>query len=415
LFAFLLAVVPAQAEQPADGLRIQVAAYLLSENPETADQLLQEILARPDATIQAVSVLINEGPAYRPAAVGMQPGRLLTVRSHIYEYGLYVPTSYSPDKSYGLVVCLHGAGFTGDAYLERWQNRLAEEYILACPTLPQGNWWTRGAEELVMGTIRTVTMRYHVDPDRIFLTGMSNGGIGAYLIGAHHATRFAAIVPMAAGLDDVLLPFLQNFRQTPLYIIHGKQDQVMPVQLSRTIVEGLKELGYSMVYHEHDRVHPMAGGHFFPREELPELIEWLGKQRRNSDPKRLTVVQDASHLLPFGWLRIDATDRIAAFTEGLVDHQDEAVRNRLYARLDAEIQQDNRIEVRTQRVRRYTLFLNERLVDLHGPLTIVTNGILTFQGRMHQNLRTLLHEARLRHDPRALYPASITIDVPPDK
>src|SRR2546425_9639133 len=47
------------------------------------------------------------------------------------------------------------------------------------------------------------------------------------LFRSHHASRFAAVIPMASGLDDILMPFLENFRQTPLYIIHGRQDQVM--------------------------------------------------------------------------------------------------------------------------------------------------------------------------------------------
>src|SRR2546425_12238020 len=113
------------------------------------------------------------------------------------------------------------------------------------------------------------------------------------LFRSHHASRFAAVIPMASGLDDILMPFLETFRQTPLYIIHGRQDQVMPVSLSRVIDETLTELGYLHVYREHNRVHPMAGGHFFPREELPDLIAWLADRHRNPYPKKLTVVRDA--------------------------------------------------------------------------------------------------------------------------
>ena len=265
-----------------------------------------------------------------------------------------------------------------------------------------------------MVTIRAVTDTYHIDPERVFLTGMSNGGIGAYLIGAHHARRFAAIVPMASGLDQVLMPFLENFQETPLYIIHGKRDQVMPVELSRSIVDTLAELNYTYVYREHDRVHPVAGGHFFPREELADLVVWLRQQQRNPYPQKLTVVEDATQLLRFGWVRIDATDRIASFTEALIDRQDEAIKSRLYARLDATIK-DNTIAIHSQRVRRYTLFLNDQLVDLTQPVTVVTNDTITFEGLITPGIRTLLHEARVRQDQGAIYAASVTIEVPPGK
>src|SRR6266571_3551003 len=270
------------AARPIDSaLKASIYEYLDTQDAERADQLLAGILGRQDASPAAVSAILAAGRSYRAEPVGALPSRELRVGERVFSYGLYVPDSYRPDKAYGLVICLHGAGFTGDTYLERWQTRLGEGYILACPTLPMGNWWTRTAEDLVLASIRAVEAHYHVDPNRVILTGMSNGGIGAYLIGAHHASRFAAVVPMAAGLDDILMPFLENFRQTPLYIIHGRQDPVMPVSLSRVIDEALTELGYLHVYREHDRVHPMAGGHFFPREELPDLIAWLADRHRN--------------------------------------------------------------------------------------------------------------------------------------
>ena len=140
-------------------------------------------------------------------------------------------------------------------YLERWQSRLGDDYILACPTYASGAWFTKGAEDLVLATIQQVGRRYHVDPDRIFLTGMSNGGIGTWLIGMHHAPLFAGLAPMASGLDEVLMPFLANLRNTPVYIIHGAKDQVMPVELSRSISRELTSLGYPHIYREHQREH----------------------------------------------------------------------------------------------------------------------------------------------------------------
>ena len=183
----------------------------------------------------------------------------------------------------------------------------------------------------------------------------------------------------------------------------------MPVSLSRSVAQELTRLGYEFVYREHERVHPMAGGHFFPREELPALVAWLGTHHHEAYPKHLTVVRDASHLLPFGWVRIDATDRIASFTEQLTDNRDETIVNRIYAKLDADIVAPNRIEVQTQRVRRYTVFLNQELVDLSQPVTIVTDGRLSYQGIVTPSLNTLLREARLRRDRRQSFPVLLTL------
>lgn len=392
-------------------LSSHVFSYLDEPDAEQAERTLPALVSRPDATIDEIRRLIQSGRPYGAQPVGTMPDERIVVRERPYHYALSVPLTYQPAKGYGLVVCLHGAGFTGEAYLDRWQSRLGDEYVLVCPTYPAGAWFTRRAEDLVLAVIRGIQSRYHIDPDRIFLTGMSNGGIGAWLIGMHHASMFAGLAPMASGLDDVLMPFLGNLRNTPIYIIHGAKDQVMPVDLSRSISRELAALGYPHIYREHQREHPMAGGHYFPREELPDLVTWLNRQRRNPLPNRLTIVREASHFQPFAWVRLDMTDPIAAFSDDLVNKRDDRIAGREYARLDATITEPNRIEVKAERVQRYSLFLNDQLVDLSKPLTVITNGELSFEGAVTPSLETLLRQARLRHDPRQLFSVHLTITV----
>lgn len=406
------AVTSADPEPGADSLPAMVFQYLDTPDPDEAERLLRSIQDHPGTSIERVTRIIETERSYHSRPIGTLPDERIRIQGQTYAVALSVPLTYQPSKGYALIVCLHGAGFSGDAYLERWQARLDEDSILACPTYPAGAWFTRRAEDLVLSTIRYVTQRYHIDPDRIFLTGMSNGGIGAWLIGMHHAPLFAGLAPMAGGLDDVLMPFLANLRNTPVYIIHGAKDQVMPVALSRSIARELTTLGYPYVYREHQGEHPVAGGHYFPREELPALVTWLKAQRRDPLPAKLTVVREASRFQPFGWVRLDVTDPIAAFSEDLVDKQDERIMKREYARLEATIVSANRIEVTTERIQRYSLFLNDRLIDPAKPITIVTNGRLSFEGTLRASLETLLRQARLRQDPRQLFPFHLAVAVP---
>jgi predicted esterase len=402
-----------QAEDQAAGDQSarMVWDYLTTEDSDQAGRLFPQIVKQYAGDLDALERAIRSGRPYGPQPVGIFPDERIVLRNRTYQFSLYVPASYRPSESYGLVVCLHGAGFSGDAYIERWQPRLTDHYILVCPSYPMGAWYTRQAEDLVLAVIRDVEGRYHIDPDRIFLTGMSNGGIGAWLIGMHHAPLFAGIAPMASGLDDVLFPFLENLQSTPAYIIHGSKDEVMPVELSRKLDEALDHLGYPHVYREHERVHPMAGGHFFPREELPALVQWFDTQHRRETPTSLTVVRDASHLMPFNWVRIDATDRIASFSEDLVDKHDEDIRAKSYARLRAEVTAPNRIDVRTDHVRQYTLFLNGSLVDMTQPVRVMTNGVLSYEGLLSPTIETLLKQSRFRKDSCQLFPIQLTVPV----
>ena len=73
---------------------------------------------------------------------------------------------------------------------------------------------------------------------------------------------------MAGGFTEIIYDFLSNFFATPLYIIHGARDSIIPVRISRDIVEQLGDLGYSVVYSEHNDTSESGhgGGHFFLRE-----------------------------------------------------------------------------------------------------------------------------------------------------
>ena len=389
-----------------------VRGYVQEQSASSSQKILQTILQYPDANLQTVKAAIQDIPIYGTAPVGAQPQRSVKVKGQNASYALYVPPSYTPDQAYPLIVCLHGAGFTGQAYLDRWVPRLENRYILACPTIAMGAWWTRFGEELTLAILKRVSEEYHIDPDRIFLTGMSNGGIGTWIIGMHHADLFAGISPMASGIDDVLFPFVENLTHTPVYVIHGAKDQVMPVHLSQDLVREMKRQGVPHLYREHAWTHPHAGGHFFPRQELPSLIAWFDQQYRSSLPRQVSVVRDATHLTPFSWVRIDSTEHIAAFTENLIDSRDQYITGRIYAKLHAEIMDPNTIVVNTVRVKEYTLFLNKKLVDFSQPIVVRTNGVTSFEGMVEPNIETLLQEARQRADTNLLFSAKLTINLP---
>ncbi|HBH81003.1 MAG TPA: hypothetical protein DDY39_14350, partial [Nitrospira sp.] len=92
-----------------------------------------------------------------------------------------------------------------------------------------------------------------------------------------------------------------------------------------------------------------------------------------------------------------------AFSDDLVDKRDERIKRRIYAKLDASIGEGNRIEVHTHHVRRYSLFLNGALIDPAKPLSVVTDGQVSFEGTVTPSLETLLRQARLRQDSQRLF------------
>jgi len=387
-----------------------VTTYLYTTDSREATRLLEKLLDHP---IPELLKALKAPRNYPAAPTGRLPEQTILVDGEENLYGLYVPKDYQSAQAYPLIICLHGAGFDGDSYLDRWQPRLGERYLLACPSFEAAAWWTSEAEELVLAVLREVTRNYHVDLDRIFLTGMSNGGVGTYLIGLNHTDLFAALIPMAGALPDPLLPLLDDARTTPFYLIHGAKDEVISPKYSRAVQAYLQKQGYNVVYREHDQVHPMAGGHFFPREELPALINWLEKQHRVPVPKQITIVRDRDHLSRAYWIRIDEiSPEVGSFWASEQD-PDETRRlaEGLYARIEAKIGSGNRIEVTAQHVRRYTVLLNDQLVDLSQPVYIITNGKVSFEGKVIPDAGVLLEETRRRPDPESLVLAAVEIVV----
>lgn len=392
----------------------EVQGYLAA-NDADSERLLPTVAAHPVHEVEAaLRVVLAAPPSGRPP-VGKLPGQRLQVGKKTFHYALYVPESYTAQHVYPLVVCLHGAGFGGETYLDRWQPRLKDGFLLACPTINDAAWWTKDAEDLVVAVVAEVSRKYWIDPDRIFLTGMSNGGTGTFLVGLNHADRFAALVPMASALPRALYPLLENARATRFYIIHGARDEVMPVRYSRELVSYLQENGFQVVYREHEKEHPMAGGHFFPKEELPDLVEWLSVRHRLPVPRALTAVRDRDHTGQLYWVRIDESRGAASFWASERD-KDESRRLQEgeWARVEARID-GNTIAVRTERVARYTLLLNRELLNLTRPVLVLTNGTVSFEGRLKPDGDLLLRHARATGDPDRLVLAELTVAVPPQE
>lgn len=404
---------PGHTPDPGDADTIGLVREYLRADEGEAERFLPRLAARPAREIASAVHRVLAEPPPLTSPTGMLPDRPIRVGDRTLRYALYVPTTYRAERPYPLIVCLHGAGFGGDAYLDRWQPRLGDAYILACPTVDGGAWWTPEAETLALAVLADVQRAYAVDPDKVFLTGMSNGGTGTFLIGLNHSDRFAALVPMASALPKGLYPLLENARGLPFYLIHGSQDEVMPVSYSRDLAAYLEANGYTTVYREHDRTHPMAGGHFFPKDELPALVDWMGAQRRGPTPRTITVVKDRDHPGRSYWVRIDAiTSGAASFWKSERDPgESRRLQDGAFARLEASIEGQT-IRVRTRHVARYTLLLSPDLLSLDEPVHVITDGVSSDHGILKPDSTVLLREARLRPDPSQLVGARIAIEVP---
>jgi phospholipase/carboxylesterase len=113
-----------------------------------------------------------------------------------------------------------------------------------------------------------------VDPGRIVLAGFSQGGAIALQAGLRHGNRLAGIValssylPLEASLDAEAS---SANRTTPIFIAHGTQDPVVPLQLAQSSKAALERRGYEVEWHTY------AMGHNVHPEEIEAISAFLGR------------------------------------------------------------------------------------------------------------------------------------------
>lgn len=198
------------------------------------------------------------------------------------DYLLYLPGDYGKEqgRKWPLMVFLHGAGERGtDISLVKKHGppKILESkndfpFIVASPQCPPGRWWQ---PHEVIALIDEVSQTHSVDPDRVYLTGLSMGGFGTWDTAARYPDRFAAIAPICGGGDPRRV---RSLRELPVWVFHGDKDEVVPVQRSIEMVEALKQAGNDGVKFTR---YPDAGHDSWTATyDNPELYEWLLKHKR---------------------------------------------------------------------------------------------------------------------------------------
>ncbi|MEE9394057.1 MAG: alpha/beta fold hydrolase [Planctomycetota bacterium] len=182
-------------------------------------------------------------------------------------YRLLSPPKVEPGKRYPLILFLHGMGERGAdnrAQLKYLPTLMAAKdrqeknpCFLLAPQCPKDcNWnavdWrnmrARGlgkktwSQLAVIEALKKVVRSNPVDVDRIYLTGLSMGGFGAWELAARHPDWFASCVPVCGGGDP---KFASRLLGMPIWAWHGAADRVVPPSASRVMVEALGEYGSS--------------------------------------------------------------------------------------------------------------------------------------------------------------------------
>src|SRR5215469_17011139 len=208
------------------------------------------------------------------------------VDSTLQPYRIYVPAAYDGSRPYPLIIALHGMGGDENSIFDQYANGAfkseAEKrgYIVVCPKGREpASMYTGPAEQDVLDVIAEVEQAYKIDPDRVYMTGHSMGGFGTWSIAIDHPELFAAIAPISGGGDPKKM---NRIARIPELVVHGDNDNTVPVQRSRDMVEAGKKIGVEIRY-----IEVPGGTHVgVAVPAFKNIFDWFDAHRRKPESAR---------------------------------------------------------------------------------------------------------------------------------
>ncbi len=399
-----------------------IEAFLIAPDLEIENHILNR-LKEKKVSHESVRNSLVKRSINSNGQTGLQQGIKLKHRGKTYSYARYAPDS---EKRLPLIVILHGMGGSGDNTVRKWSQRLGEKFIIICPTYPMGAWWSKTAEEIVLRLIQETQETYLVDQNRIFLSGLSNGAVGAFMIGMNYPDYFAGIIPIAGGIKERLMTFLVNLSNTPIYIIHGTKDPMFPIAYLRRVNKILSDMKYPVVFREHKESGMAHGGHFLPKAEITPMVAWLSLQERIVNPRVIRMTREKNHLTPIYWARVTKGKKMAALQIPGPEKETLNIQNGKVATLFATLRTENRIEIMGKNLIDYEIYLNSDMIDFSKSVTILNRQIVDkgntlvpsdstigFNGIVKKNLGVLLRSYKNRRDPNLMFDAMLSISMEP--
>ena len=233
----------------------------------------------------------NLGAQYYKAANYTKNGESLP-------YRFLLPENYSHNQKYPLLIFLHGAGERGDdnelqlfhgsnLFLDK-KFREKHPAIIVFPQCPKGSYWATIIDRpeplkfqyskspknnpilsLVEGIIDDFIKKYKVDKQRIYIGGLSMGGMGTFEMVYRNPRTFAAAFAICGGANPKIS---KRIRHTSWRIDHGDRDNVVPIIHSELMYKAMKEEKIDVIFKIHKGVNHNSWDNVFSDSDF---IPWL--------------------------------------------------------------------------------------------------------------------------------------------
>ena len=131
------------------------------------------------------------------------------------------------------------------------------------------------SRQTLIAFIDELIENYHLDPHRVYLMGFSQGAIMSLSLALTAPEKIAGVVAMSGRILPEVLPLAvapERMNGLPIFVVHGLQDNVLPIHHGRASRDRLSQLPVALTYKEYDM------GHQISADSLSDISNWLAEQ-----------------------------------------------------------------------------------------------------------------------------------------
>jgi hypothetical protein len=175
-------------------------------------------------------------------------------------YRYYVPGN-DTTTLFPLVLFLHGSGEVGSNNTSQLNNRANGAFaliedpshpaIMIAPQLNSGFWGDPSRQILIFLILDQIRATYNVDPNHIYITGLSYGAAGTWNILGAHSDYFAAAVPISGSINNDARALVDEYAHVPMWLFHGDSDTTQHTDNSRWAATEVRKRGYNIIHTEY--------------------------------------------------------------------------------------------------------------------------------------------------------------------
>jgi predicted esterase len=275
------------------------AAFWSASSPAEAARAADDI-ARTRVAFDEAYRRLRQGRTYGAEKTGLVRLSNRTGDGVEHIFVLNIPATYDPSRRYQARFQLHGGVMMrhsneppNQGAIGNLEGPVDQIYIVPF-SWDAAPWWSDDQVDSLTSILDTAKRRYNIDENRVVVSGVSDGGTGAYYLAMRETTPFATFQPLNGflmvlanrdlGIREPLFP--NNLRNKPWFIVNGERDPLYPTSIVDPYVDHFKKTGMTVDYR------PQAGArhntawwpdvkgpfeafaHEHPRNPLPDTLTW---------------------------------------------------------------------------------------------------------------------------------------------